>query len=276
VLRKIVLLAVTAAAALAAIPTTVKAEVGDVISSFHVGSTMRDTSGVARSARYVTCLDTVSLRCYFYRYTPAGSLVARYYIGQLGYLHGASPCHLDSSYIGVVTGADSLDFYTLNGTFVSSINTYEVIHPGFDATWDGKYYYILDNSLARTLHRYTSAGSYVGTWAVPGWPASIPYAGGIGYLSRFANSPGSYFVVTGKESGAGAIMTLPGGSFVATFTAAVPNSHGAHAGRSSDPDNHGAVLWVNDGDYIYELDMGNGPGNAVEPASVGRVKALFR
>jgi hypothetical protein len=36
------------------------------------------------------------------------------------------------------------------------------------------------------------------------------------------------------------------------------------------------VLWLINNDCVYQLDMGNGPGSAVEPASLGSVKTLFR
>jgi hypothetical protein len=164
-------------------------------------------------------------------------------------------------------------FWTLRGTMVSGFNVYATGTDPYDFFWDGTHYQF--ESLPERLWRFTPAGSLAGSWTPPAWPTY--HVWGLAYLAKFNNVAGSYIVTTGLYSGAGTVMTLSGGSLVATFDTATCIARGVCGGRAARPGRYGEVLWILGIDgYVYQIDMGNGPGSAVEPASVGRVKALFR
>jgi hypothetical protein len=239
-------------------------QVGSVISSF----AWPGTNNVYRNGNYVFGVSgTNTLQVY----NVNGSMV------RTGSLTGlVSPGDADHSvkgtgHLAVLDGHTLLRDYVIStgslasSTSIPSADAYGYI-PG------SSYLYLADSG---HVYRCTTGGSAVSSFTFPG-----AYVGGVGATSTFNGKEGEYVVVTvwayGYDGDVGFVYTSSGAP-VATFD--VPGmTYGCVCGPGH-PAGFGTTLWCNAqvsgvGRYVYQINLGN--GTAVEPASLGRVKAVFR
>jgi hypothetical protein len=122
------------------------------------------------------------------------------------------------------------------------------------------------------VYRYPTAGSLVGSFPIPG-----PYIGGIAATTKYKGRSGEYIVAAVWAYDTDAVLVYnAGGSVVGTFDAP-GTTYGCVCGPGY-PSSAGTTYWCNlytgPTRWAYQLSLGNGV--AVEPVSVGKVKALFR
>ena len=134
------------------------------------------------------------------------------------------------------------------------------------------------------MNLYTPAGSLAGTWTAAGWPANLHSCGGIAYAPKVLNHAGAYIIVSHVFNVGftepNCVFTYPGGSLVGSWTAPAEGDEGSVYGPAYPAATYGGAYWC---DWytgsVYEavqFDLGNIGGPGVAPASLGRVKALFK
>lgn len=258
-MRGTVLRAVAAAAALLVAAPALGA-VGDVISSFP----WPGARNVYRDASYVYCVvDTNTLR----RYTVGGSLVGTVTLNGLTAADDADHCVAGAGRMTVIGGGNNLfDYWVSSG---SLIRTYAAppSTTGYGYAPGRAYYFVHSGA---DVGRYTKAGSLVSSF-------TVSYsAGPIAVADRFRNRAGNY-VVVGSKLGFSATVYTGTGSRVTSFVLPAV-TYGCVCGPGA-PATHGTTYWCNlrrgTDFYAYQIDLGN-TNAAVAPASMGRLKALFR
>jgi hypothetical protein len=153
-----------------------------------------------------------------------------------------------------------------------------------DCAYNGTYYFSKGGNDGITFARYTTAGASAGTWTATG-SSSITWCGGIDwtqYLNTATNGGSGYMVVYSQNpTSAANVVTYPGGSLVAWWDHAGTNGNttGCFVGPPSNAA-YGETCWANirvgnNQYWCYEVDLGNG-ASALTPASVGRIKAIYR
>ena len=249
---------------------------GDVISRFTLSGNIYPVgAAMYRDATYAYGVYDGGPGGQLWRYTPAGSLLSSFALPGMTRPMDAGDCHLGAGYVMVLDNGTLLRAYHVaSGSLLGSLPV-----PAADgvtyAASSGYYYGSADNY----VYRITTAGSLVGSFS------GGPDAGTLAATSRFAGQAGDYVIVNPRAQGIHPTRVFTGaGSFVASFTVSGPYPtmdlrYGATAGAGY-PASHGTTLWlVLRTDFIwrsaYQIDLGNG-GGAVEPASLGAVKALFR
>jgi hypothetical protein len=234
--------------------------VGDVISSFPWPS----ARNAYRDADYVYCVvGTNTLR----RYTAGGSLVGTVALNGLTAADDADHCVAGAGRMTVLGGGNRLfDYWVSNGSLISSYAA-PPSTTGYGYSPGRAYYFVHSGAY---VNRYTRAGSLAGSFPV------AYSAGPIAVADRFRNRVGNYVVVGSKLSFYASVYTGTG-SLVTSFV--VPAvTYGCVCGPGA-PTSHGTTYWCNlrmgTDFYAYQIDLGN-TNVAVTPASVGKVKALFR
>jgi hypothetical protein len=240
-MRGKILSAVGAAAALLAVAPALGA-VGDVISSFPWSG----ARNVYRDADYVYCIaGTNTLR----RYTVGGSLVGTVALSGLTAADDADHCVAGAGRMTVIGGGNRLfDYRVSNGSLIRSY----AAPPGTTGYGysPGRAYYFVHSGA--DVRRYTKAGSLVSSF-------TVSYsAGPIAVADRFRDRAGNYVVVGSKLSFYARVYTGTG-SLVTSFVLPAV-TYGCVCGPGV-PSTHGTTYWCN---------------LAVAPASVGRIKALYR
>ncbi len=120
------------------------------------------------------------------------------------------------------------------------------------------------------VYRFNTGGSLVSSF--------VPYYGSkLAATDRFAGVAGEYLITFGGYGTCGVYET--GGSLVATFDQKAGWIYGGTAGPAY-PASYGTTLWAlamqgHLDNVVYQIDLGNWT-EAVAPASLGQVKALFR
>jgi hypothetical protein len=104
--------------------------------------------------------------------------------------------------------------------------------------------------------------------------------GGATYADCVLGVEGNYLVAsTGWAPAASCIIDMDDGSLVRMWTDASPQIHSATYGKSTWPAVYGDTYWVIhtiwNGYVAWEVDLG-GAHPGVEPASIGRIKAVYR
>jgi len=256
-MKKGIFAVIAAGAALSASPAA--AAVGDVISSF----AWSGARNVYRDAGYVYCVAGVNT---FRTYTVGGSLVRTVSLSGLTDAGDADHSPAGTGYFAVIERSSVIYEYAVSsGSFVRSI----AAGPG---TLGGGYFpgsayvYVHINPF---VLRLTTAGSLVGSFVVS------YSAGPLAATNRFDGRAGDYVIVGARTSGNTMVYT-GAGSVVTTFN--VPGTtYGCVCGPGY-PSTRGTTYWCNIGvgssRYAYQVDLGN--ATAVAPASVGKVKALYR
>jgi hypothetical protein len=268
----------------------VHAEIGSVISTFRMsGYTEPRGNGIYRDGSYVYgVMHTHPGIDYLYRFTVGGSLLGSVSMTRTIRPHGADRCHLGAAYLCIIDpGAASgyaSDLFFVNKTTGSVVMSFAVFSGWFprSVTWDGTYYYAAGVDNEGVFTKYTPAGSNVGSWKPSGWPSAMTSTGALGYAA-FANGlPGSYLVASARYANQpSCIIDMADGSLVATFTEPFIARAGGVVGDSSRPGTYGAAYWIcknaTGGDmYAVEIDIDGRNETSILPASLGKVKAIYR
>jgi hypothetical protein len=249
---------------------------GDVISHFTLSGNIYPVgAAMYRDATYAYGVYDAGPGGQLWRYTPAGSFLSSFALPGATRPMDAGDCHLGAGYVMVLDNGTLLRAYHVaTGSLLGSLPVPAADGVTYDST--SRYYY---GSANNYIYRITTAGSLVGSFS------GGPDAGTLAATPRFAGQAGNYVIVNPKARGIHPTRVYTGaGSFVASFTFSGPYPtmdlrYGAIAGAGY-PASKGTTLWlVLRTDFIwrsaYQIDLGNG-GAAVEPASLGAVKALFR
>jgi hypothetical protein len=256
------------------------AEVGSIIGSFQMNAfsgTYRWCFGADRDETFVYAVD-------YDIFTGDDYLIARDTSGNLARLVPISGVggwwksygdrsHLGAGYMAVADFGDMLTINKTSGSIVSSFRAAQ----GDSFFWDGSYYYCSRHGYAGVFDRFTSTGSAAGAWTASGWPAAMTGISGCGYSSYACGAGGRYLVATAQlSSEPSCIIDINTGSLLATW--ALNYIEGAVCGPAH-PRSYGESYWVIkiivDSFYAVQVDI-NGRHVGVVPASVGKIKALYR
>jgi hypothetical protein len=266
-----------------------RAEVGSVISSFRIkGEYVSQVEMVYRDPGYVYCIvwhwvSQSNTYTELQRFTAAGSRVSRRRIETYyGYGEG-DRCHLGSAYIAFVNGINLNYMDKSTGAIVA---THRVSGPGgasaTELAWDGTYYWVTSGFSRGEFRRYTPTGGYAGTWLSAAWPSGLTMCGGISLSHRAVDRGGRFLTVGAFKAGEPcAILDLSTGKIAAQWRNPEMEYYAACYGDSSKPRKFGAAMWFggerpNDSVWVYEVDIEARGGRAVLPASVGKIKAVYR
>jgi hypothetical protein len=257
------------------------AEIGSVISSFDISYT---GYGILAQGNYVYLSDQVlTYGNYILTYTHSGTLLRSSLIdpGNQYPLYSGSRTHLGTGYMAL------LDYYNTNsylkifsisggGSPVASFRI-STSYP-WNCFWDGEYYYVSAYADRNIFRRFSRSGVYSGTWTCAGWPASMTYCRGAEYAKRGNYGSGPYFVAgAGSPSRPYCMTTFPGGSLVRTWTLPGTYLTNMSYGDSSNPGVYGAAIWATTNSYkVWEIDIDARGASSVVPASIGKLKAIYR
>ncbi len=261
------------------------AAVGSIISSFCV---VRETPPlldcVYRDGSYVYVILGYSRERYnvLCRYTASGSLLRSVRIQGFYGFSDADRCHLGGPYFAVIS-VGRLCFMNKNTGSVAryfSVRGMSGTGP-FSVAWDGRYYYIASAASRGEFTRYTASGAFAGNWVAAGWPGNMSETGGTAFAHRVKGEGGNYLVATNwADNQPSCVINVDNGSLVATWNLPPRYYTGAVYGDSSKPATYGAALWVSrlyfGSRWVCEVDLGARGGQPVVPASVGKIKAIYR
>jgi hypothetical protein len=260
---------------------------GSIISSFVLCATSEDpaTFGLYRDASYVYAVKGALATRELYKYTPEGSLVSTMTCPgfTLGYPRDEDHTHLGAGYLCVVAGyAQEIRILsTSTGATVSSWTPDPRGTPfTMNITWDGTYYYVNGPEDKGLFQRYTSSGAKAGTWTATGYPSTMGFLGGVGFARSALGESGRYLVCVSYGSWEpGSIIDMADGSCVSTFTTWQQNGQGLTVGPGH-PGSFGETAWMCwynfGGAYKMALQVDVEALISVTPASVGKIKALYR
>jgi hypothetical protein len=273
-MRSILLACGLMAAAVAA------ADVGSIISSFRMNvhsGTYRWCFGMDRDDAYVYAVDydIVTGDDYLVVRGPGGALARTVLLSGVGgwWKSYADSSHLGAAYITVADFGDVLTIDKGTGSIVSSFRAPQ----GDSFFWEGSYYYCARHGSAGVFDLFTPSGGSAGTWTASGWPAAMTGITGCAYSPYAKDAQGRYLVATGMlGSEPSCIIDIDTGSLVATWPLGF--AEGA-VGGVAQPRSYGHSYWVlkivNDSFWALQVDIG-GRYVGVAPASVGKIKALYR
>jgi hypothetical protein len=245
------------------------AGVGDVLSSFSWSGSMR---GIYRDGAYVYGVHQYTYEpAELFIFTPSGSMLpssAR--LPGLNAAGDADHSSLGADYVAVMDGTTLLREYVITtGSFVRSTAASGMT--GYAYIPGSGYMYFANGT---RVYRYTTAGSLVGSFPIPGG-----YIGGIAATAKYGGLSGEYVVVAvwaWRHDTDEVFVYNSNGSVAGTFS--VPGTtYGCVCGPGY-PSSANATFWCNlytgVTRWAYQISLGNGV--AVEPTSLGKVKALFR
>jgi hypothetical protein len=244
---------------------------GSVISSFRALSGDYPM-GAYRDADYVYVINTSSMWAYAMIYTPTGSYVRGIDFLLLRWMpEDPDHSYLGPSYITLAVEAGVQTFPKTGGVYVRWDHRELKETLGYAHLPRSPYYYVgvTPYKDEYIIYRFSTGGSLISSF--------IPEFGGkLAATDRFAGSPGEYLIASGSPCG----VYEPAGSLVATFNHEAGRSlYGGTAGPGY-PASWGTTLWVLSPwplpGEVYQIDLGNGNPSAITPASLGKVKALFR
>lgn len=255
---------VVALAALAALfGAAADAYLGEVLASWQAPGTYGVINGLAFQGEYIWLNNGAGESKGVFKCTKAGSVIK-----EMGFpYHGWGPAlalAYDGEYLWTIfhqpVGIPKYDCYakyTTNGSYAGGFGLHQG-QSGFSisVSWDGQYLWTDERIYTPTkAGKYTINGTLVGTFAVPQvWRTDT------GYYNNQLWTGSSNNYVYGMNVGAS--------TWVASFAA--PGGSCRAVGFD------GEYLWTADGNtpqYIYKLDI---DVVDVAPASVGKVKALYR
>jgi hypothetical protein len=239
--------------------------------------------GIYRDSSYVYGVMYGTGRNYLHRFTTNGTLTGEYALYETVLPRGADRAHLGEGYLSLVDGNTGYlyVFSTSGGTPVTSFPVASGPYP-LSCFWDGNYYYANGSSDTGKFRRYTAGGAAAGQWICAGWPSAMTTCGGATIANAGNNTTGSpYFVACSWSIGQPMCMTTyPAGSLVRTWAMPDANGNGLCYGDSSSPSAYGAAVWADwytgSALYAYEIDIGARGGSNVKPASLGKLKSLYR
>jgi hypothetical protein len=256
---------------------------GSVISSFRMTGVAKPYAlGIYRDASYVHGVIYGGDKNYLYRFTPAGARVSSYVLNGTSTPRDADDAHLGAGYLALVDARKRylFVFSTAGGAAITSFPVAGSPFP-LNCFWDGAYYHANGPSDRGEFNRYAATGASAGTWSCAGWPDGMTYCGGAAYAARGNNAAGPYVVACSWLAREPMCMTtFPTGSLVQSWTPPAENGNGLVYGKSSQPGAYGNAVWAAwfTGASLdaFEFDIGARGGPAVAPASLGRIKSLYR
>jgi len=100
---------------------------------------------------------------------------------------------------------------------------------------------------------------------------------GAEYAQCGNNASGPYFLAGAGYSDWYCMTTFPGGSLVATWRLGSPYLTHMSYGDSSNPGVYGATIWATTNSRnVREIDIDARNAAGILPASLGKIKAIFR
>jgi hypothetical protein len=241
------------------------AAMGQIIASWQGPGPYNRVNGIAFEGEYIWLNNEAGERKGVFKCTKAGSVIK-----EMGFpYHGWGPAYalaFDGVYLWTIfhqpVGTIKYNHYVKYTTNGSEAGHF-VAHPfpiydlSVSISWDGEYLWTDERSSGEETKagKYTTAGSLVGTFAVPqAWRTDAAY-----YNNQ---------LWTGGPNDNVYGMNIGASTFVASFAA--PGGSCAAVGFD------GEYLWTADRNkpqYIYKVDI---EVVAVAPASVGKIKTLYR
>lgn len=236
------------------------AYLGEVLASWQAPGTYGVINGLAFQGEYIWVKNTYSREGGVFKCTTTGSVVTEIafpYPEPTFYSYGLT---FDGEYLWTiyqywrsVGSHDNYRQYTTTGSYAGGFVGHPWYYGSIAVTWDGEYLWTDETRLNRHF-KYTTAGTLVASF-----PMTVGVYSDMAYYKRQLWYYGGGGLVYG--------VTL-NGSVVASFAA----PGGSCAGTAFD----GEYLWTVDKNrpqYVYKVDI-----DVVDfaPASVGRVKALYR
>jgi hypothetical protein len=249
-------------AALAALAASVTyAALGEVLASWQAPVSYRDTiNGVACEGVYIWLKDEYSNYGNVYKCTTAGSVIREisFPYRPTTYSYGLT---FDGEYLWTIyrdthhgPKCDNYEKYTTTGSHAGGfgVNPYSFTTQGL--TWDSGYIYT-DRWWPRPPHveKYTTSGTLVATFRI-----TIDVDDDMAYYKRQLWYCSDHIV------------------FGVTLNGSIVGSFNAPGGWASSTAFDGQYLWTidrNEPQWVYKVDI---DVVDVAPASVGRVKALYR
>ena len=258
-----------AAAALAA-AFSAQAAVGSVVSSFKMtGLGSPEATGIYRDWTYVYGILYSAGADYLAAYTPSGSLVRSVALPQAQSPRDADHSTLGGGYVDVFDfGTKMLLTYKVNAEFVkakplpSDTTAYAYI-PG-----SSKYFVARDEM----VFRYTIDDVLVNKFYVGG------YIGGLAATPVYKGNDGEYVVIGRSGTGGYSYVYTGAGSLIDSFVVPGAGTYGSVVARAY-PENLQRTYWcvqqIGTARWAYQVEVG-GTAPAVAPASLGKVRAIYR
>jgi len=254
---------------------------GSVISSFvaaaeseHVNAWAAYRDRAKPAEIYVLCEPPAHVR----RFSTAGSLLSTFLLETAQPMYGADSTHLGSGYMGICGGEK--DFKVLDLRTGKTISSFFTRGAYVDFFYDGNDYYFKPFGMGGYFDRYSTNGVYKGSVFYPGYPLNS-WFGGAGYSRRVAGAAGSYIIVDLWSRAVTFALTHPAGSFVTAWhSPADAAGFGSSCGPGA-PGSYGPTFWAiyerpnERNGWLYQIDIG-GAIPAVEPASLGKIKTIYR
>ncbi len=247
-----------------------QASVGSLISSFKLsGSGPPLATGIYRDWTYVYGILQATGTNYLRSYTANGSVVGSRTLARANQPRDADHSALGGGYFDTFDlGTKMLLTYTNGGDFVkarplpSDTTAYAYI-PG------SKTYFIAREEM---IFRYTLDDVLVNKFYVGGT------IGGLAATPACEGHNGQYVIVGREGAGGYTYVYTGGGSLVDSFVVPGSGTHGSVVGRA-DPTKFARAYWCNQNiageRWAYQVDVG-GTGIGVAPASIGKIKTLYR
>jgi len=267
---------------------TCYAAVGSIISSVNLGYHRPFTPHcIYRDASYIYTMGGIGAVTCILQYTTTGSLVESIWLKDPYWLSDLDTCHLGSQFFcGTDWGFPPYYLYFFRVSDGSVVSSFTINPPGYEydtvVAWDGTHYYVALERNYGEFARYTPAGAYAGKWKPAGWPSNMDYLQGIA-VSRYAcNAAGRYLIAHDAYYGRNkhVIINMESGSFITSWSLPLSRGTGAVCGHSTQASRYGVAHWVQleDGfyDWAFEVDIDGHAAASVVPASLGKVKAIYR
>ncbi len=238
--------------------------------------------GIYRDPSFVYGLVHGSSQNYLYRFGVAGSLLGSYTLKGTSTPRDACPAHVGAGYLAFVDATERR-LFVFRVTGGAAVTSFPVAGSPFpmNCFWDGQYYYVNGAADRGEFDKYGESGAVGGTWTCADWPDEMTYCGGAAYAEKGHNGEGPYVVACSWLGGEPMCMaTFSTGSLVRTWAAPAQNGNGLAYGKSSQPAVYGDAIWsawfTGSALYAFEFDVAARSKPAVAPASLGKVKALYR
>ncbi|MEE9457744.1 MAG: hypothetical protein V3W11_11410 [bacterium] len=249
---------------------------GSVISSFKITETGDPPFGAYRDADYVYVIHMAPLWYQTMKYTPTGSYAGYSEFWGCRYVpEDPDHSYLGSSYISVAVEAGVITYPKSGGSSVRWDHRELVDTLGYAHRPGSPYYFVgvwpESRDYDYNIYCFNTAGSLISSF-VPDYGAKLAAT------DMFGGVPGEYLITYG---GLTCAVYEPAGSLVATFNQEAAYSlYGGTAGPGY-PTSYGTTLWAlaikgYQNNVVYQIDLGNEVIPTVAPASLGKVKALFR
>lgn len=217
------------------------------------------------------------------RYTPTGSFGSSVSLPTTQGFSDASHCHLGRPYFGLVNSHERYLYFIRKATGVA-VASFAVTGAGgyYPDTvfWDGGKYYVGNRSRENLFNMYTPAGSLIGSWEAVGWPSTM-YTNAASAFSRSALKRRGRFLIASSASVGqpSCIIDMDTGSLLATwYMGDHSRAYGSVVGDAYPP-SFGAAYWVNWADggfWATQVDIDARGAANVLPASIGKIKAIYR